>query len=112
MEINFNDVQDIMFQSTLNMSKEEFLRKMGLMRNPKGWDEIKRCPVCKKEIKETENGVQCSNFSIDYKESGKCYWHRYTDGLNYWSSPEEMFKVMCQKDPEFKKKFDEEYNKY
>ena len=108
-----NDFQNVIFQSILGMDKDEFMRKANLMRNPEGWDEEKRCPVCKKPIiidKETGD-MFCSNYSIGYKTENKCYWHRYSDGLNYWSTPEEMVQSMCSKDPEFKKKFEDMFSK-
>ena len=89
-------MEDFIFQTTIGMTKEEFLRKAGLMRNPKNG----HCPICKKPIITNEqNDVFCS----DYGKSNGCYWHRYADGLNYWSSPEECFAKMAETDPEFAK---------
>lgn len=102
-------IQDIMFETVLGMSKDEFMRKANLMRNPEGFESPGHCPVCKKELIQSENGdLFCKNFSIQYEtnaDSG-CYWHRYADGLNYWSSPNEMFEAMAKVNPSFKKIYD------
>ena len=101
----------MLFNSITGMSKEEFKRKAGLMRNPEGLEKPGRCPVCKAELKQNDQGdLYCSNYSSGYEKDGGCYWHRYKDGLNYWSSPEEMFKAMVETDPEFKTFYDQAMN--
>jgi len=100
--------EDILFQSVINMTKKEFLRKAGLMRNPEGFEKPGYCPICKKELRQNDQGdLFCVDWTPGYEKEGGCYWHRYADGLNYWSSPAEMFKVMAEKDPEFMKKYDQ-----
>jgi len=103
--------EDFVFQTTIGMTKNEFIRKDQLMRNPEGFEKPGYCPICKKELVINEQGdLFCKNFSIGYEKDGRCFWHRYIDGLNYWSSPEEMVKSMCNKDPEFKRKYEKIYS--
>lgn len=86
------------------MKMEIEIGKVNLARNPEGYKDPKRCPICKKEIKvDSKGGMFCSNYSPDYEKSGKCYWHRYSNGLNYWSSPTEIMREACKKYPELKK---------
>lgn len=99
-------VQDIMFKAMLGMDKNEFVRKANLMRNPEGFEKPGYCPVCKKELVQDNGNLFCKDFSTQYDTKGGCYWHRYEDGLNYWSSPQEMFDAMAKKDPDFKKIYD------
>ena len=102
-------IDSIMFEAILGMNKNEFLRKENLMRNPEWSENHGYCPVCKSEIVQNENGdLFCKNFSIQYETNGNggCYWHRYADGLNYWSSPHEMFEAMAKVNPSFKKIYD------
>lgn len=71
-------------------SKEDFMRSASLMRNP----ENGRCPACKLQIRTNDKGDQyCQKFDLDYKKNGGCYWHRYKDGLNYWSSIKEIASI-------------------
>jgi hypothetical protein len=105
------NLQDLMLQQIIGMDKEEFERTAGLMRNPEGSGKPGRCPVCKNKLIKNDRGdLFCVNFDVGYKKNGKCFWHRYEDGLNYWSTPEEMFKSMCDKDPEFKAKYNQVYS--
>ena len=76
-----------------------FIRKADLMRNPEG-PKKDICPACKKRIVVNAKGDQyCENFNLDYEKQNppKCYWHRYVDGLNYWSSPEEIIPILAKK---------------
>lgn len=87
-----NSFQDILFSAVTGMDKDSFERKAGLRRNP----ELGRCPICKEEIIYEDNGdMACKNFNKG------CYWHRYSDGLNFWSSTEEIIRAKCKEDPEF-----------
>ena len=100
------DIQDIIFQLTIGMNREEFKRKCGLMQNPEGLEKPGYCPICKKKLEQNDKGdLFCQGYIA--KESS-CYWHRYADGLNYWSSPDEMFASMAKTDPEFKKFYNQE----
>jgi hypothetical protein len=100
--------QDFVFQNMLGMDKAAFLRKAGLMRNPEGFEKPGYCPICKKELRQNDQGdLYCTDWNPGYEKEGGCYWHRYADGLNYWSEPEEIFKVMAENDPEFKKMYDQ-----
>jgi hypothetical protein len=74
---------------------EEFQRKADLMRDPEGFGENKRCPVCKKSIKTDEQGdTYCGEFTVNYKVRGGCFWHRYKNGTNYWTEPSELMQVL------------------
>ena len=98
-----NIVEDIQFHSTFGMSRNDFLRKAQLMRSPEGMSDNKYCPNCKKPVRTNEKGdMYCTNYSLDYEKNGKCFWHRYADGLNYWSSPVEIAKVKAQEYPELR----------
>ena len=80
----------------LMFNKKELLRKVALWRNPEGLDQ-NVCPECKGKIRTTEKGDKfCENYSIDEKKEGACCWHRYANGLNYWSEPEELITVLAK----------------
>jgi len=99
--------EDLILQNTIGMDKKTFMRKAQLMRNPGGFEKPGYCPVCKKDLIQNDQGdLFCEDFNISYEEKGGCFWHRYADGLNYWSEPEEMFAVMAKNDPKFKEKYD------
>ena len=101
------NIEDILLKSTIGMDRKTFIRTAQLMRNPEGLEKPFRCPVCKKEIhKNEQNDLYCSAFNISYEKEGGCFWHRYADGLNYWSPPEDMFKVMAEKNEEFRKVYE------
>jgi len=101
------DFEDLVFQNVVGMDKDAFLRNAQLMRGPGGFEKPGYCPICKKELVKNEQGdLYCKDFNIGYKKEGGCFWHRYKDGLNYWSEPEEMFKDMAAKNPEFKKAYE------
>lgn len=86
-------IKHFLFHIMLGMGEAEFHRTAGLTRNPEGPPEQKCCPVCKKPILRDEQGdLRCENFSLDYERNDGCYWHRYADGLNYWSKPAEILK--------------------
>jgi len=88
--------------------KEAFMRKAQLMRGPEGFGEKRYCPVCKKLIVKNEQGdMFCENHSLDYKKNGKCFWHRYKDGTNYWSDPVEVMQSMAKEHPELQAILDE-----
>lgn len=94
-----NGLDDILLRSLIGMSRDEFKRKAGLMRNP----ERNHCPVCKKPIHANDQGdLFCENLNLNYENEGGCFWHRYEDGTNYWSSPEEIFAQAKKKYPELK----------
>jgi hypothetical protein len=89
-----NPMRELLFRVHLGCSESEFFRKVGLCRNP----ERGRCPICKKQVELSGNGDRhCENFSLNHEKDGKCYWHRYADGTNYWTSPEELMRVMSKK---------------
>lgn len=100
-------MQNMLFELLTGMNEEQFMRKAQLMRNPEGADKD-ICPVCKSKIRTNEQGDKfCVNYEQCYeKVSDKCYWHRYADGTNMWSSPEECIKAMCDTDPEFAREFE------
>ena len=92
-------LSDITLEAMIGMNKDEFMRQAQLMINPEGYPERDICPICKNKIKKEENGdMFCENYTIDEKEikNGKCFWHRYKNGLNYWSPPSQMIPVMCK----------------
>ena len=90
-------------QNLLMGNTEDVKRDINLQRNPEGIGDTKYCPVCKKPIQVNEQGDQmCENFSLDYKRNGKCYWHRWNDGTNHWSSPIEIFDAFAKESPEFR----------
>jgi hypothetical protein len=92
-----NVAQDVVFQMVTGLTKEEFLRKAGLLRNPEGYGKTKHCPVCKSPIQEERGDLFCINHSLNYERDGKCYWHRYADGTNYWTPASELIKVLSAK---------------
>lgn len=94
-------LKDVLFQATMGMDKKTFLRKAQLMRGPEGWGENRYCPVCKKPIHTNEQGdMTCENFSLGYEKNGKCFWHRWKDGTNYWSDLMDVMKSMAKDNPE------------
>jgi len=94
-------LKDAVLMAMTGMTSEEFNRKAQLMRGPKGWGENRYCPVCKKPIHTNDRGDRfCENFSLDYKKNGKCFWHRWKDGTNHWSSPVEVMRAMAVDCPE------------
>ena len=105
------DIRDLMCESLLGMDRKSFERKAQLMRGPEGFEKPGYCPVCKKELHVNDKGdLFCKDFNLDYEKKGGCYWHRYADGLNYWSSPEELFSVMADKNPAFKDAYEKIMN--
>jgi len=102
------DIRDLMCEALLGMDRKSFERKAQLMRNPEGFEKPGYCPVCKKELIQNDQGdLYCKDWNPGYETQGGCFWHRYADSLNYWSSLEEMFEVMAAKDPEFKRMYDQ-----
>jgi len=98
-----NPLEDLVMMTTLGMSKDEFMRTANLKRNPEGFGEQKRCPVCKRpvEVINEDGDIACENFSLDYEKNGKCYWHRWANGTNYWSSPKDVLEAAAKEFPEF-----------
>jgi len=106
--MNEQKFHDFVFESLLGMDKNHFTQKAVLMRNPEGFEKPGYCPICKKELHQNDQGdLFCKDYTPDYERKDGCYWHRYEDGLNYWSTPEEMVKTMAEKNPRFKKVFEE-----
>ena len=96
-----NLIDDLLLKSVIGMTKEEFLRKAILMRNPEGFAGD-RCPNCKSNIKKNAHGdMWCEKHNLNDKTS--CPWHRHHDGTNYWSSINEIIDAK----PEIKKKMQE-----
>ena len=94
-------MDDALFMLLTGMDKKTFDIKAGLMRGPEGWGDKRYCPVCKKPIVSNEQGDRfCENFSLDYEKNGKCFWHRWKDGTNYWSDPITVMKAMAKDHPE------------
>lgn len=69
-----------------------------MKRNPEGmYGDV--CPNCKSKLKQNKKGdLHCENFTLTSLEieCGKCPWHRYSDGTNYWSPPEELMKILSE----------------
>lgn len=75
----------------IRMTKEEILRTATLLRNP----ERGHCPNCKKPLREEKNGdLYCPDFSLN--ADAKCVWHRYKNGLNYWSSTRDVIETLSK----------------
>jgi len=72
---------------------EKIKRLAKLAKNP----ENRKCPACNASINIRKNGdMFCNRFNLDYEKQAGCFWHRYENGLNYWSEIEEVMRAMSK----------------